>query len=359
MKVISGEAKVSKNEITVSNSKIEANIQAEKIIIATGASPAKLQIPGAELPIVLTSLEILNLKKIPDTLTIIGGGVIGMEFAFIFNSLGSKVTVVEFMNDILFNLDHDIISIIKDECIQRGITLFTGAKVEEISMVENGQGLTAFTMSDMRHYAVSDLILMSVGRRPNLDAIDLSKIGVDLNESKNGIKVDLTMKTSQPNIYAIGDITNKIQLAHVASHQGIIAAENCMGLTSEMDYSAIPSAVFLSPEIGVVGLCEREAKKAGINYKVSKFPFAANGKALSQGEAVGFVKVLSSEKDHRILGAAVIGPGATDMISNFTYYISKKIDVRTLKHLIFAHPTTAEAVHEAILHIEGEAIHFA
>lgn len=359
VKVIFGEAKVTNENITVNNNKIEATIKAEKIIIATGASPALLQIPGAELPIVLTSLEILNLKKIPETLTIIGGGVIGMEFAFIFNSLGSKVTVVEFMDDILFNLDQDISDIIVEECHLRDIKIITGAKVEKISMTVNEQGIIEFDVNGNRGYAVSDLVLMAVGRRPNLEAIDLEEIGVKLNERKNGIEVDSTMRTSQKNIYAIGDITNKIQLAHVASHQGIVAAENCMGITTTMDYSAIPSAVFLSPEIGIVGLCEREAKKAAIDYKISKFPFAANGKALSQGEATGFVKVLSNEKDHTILGAAVIGPGATDLISNFAYFISEKIDARTIKHLIFAHPTTAEAVHEAILGIDGEAIHFA
>lgn len=359
VKVISGEAKLTGKLITVKNKKIEASIQAEKIIIATGASPARLAIPGAELPIVLTSQEMLELKKIPATLTIIGGGVIGMEFAFIFNSLGSQVTVVEYMSDILGTLDQDIIEIIVDECRHRGIKLMTGAKVEEISMTVNGQGLCAFEKDGDRSYAVSELILMAVGRKPNLEAIDLAELGVLLNERKNGIEVDSAMQTSEPDIYAIGDITNKIQLAHVASHQGIVAAENCMGLPATMDYSAIPSAIFLAPEIGVVGLCEREAKSAGIKYQVSKFPFAANGKALSQGEATGFVKVISDESDHRILGAAVIGPGATDMIANFSYYISAKIDYRTIKHLIVAHPTTAEAVQEAILGITGEAIHFA
>lgn len=359
IKIISGEAKVSKDEIAVSNSKVEASIKAKKIIIAAGSSAAKLQITGADLPIVLTNKEILNIRKIPETLTVIGGGVIGMEFAFIFSSLGSKVTVLEYMDNILSNLDDDIIDIIMDECSERGISIFTGAKTEEIMMAENGQGLSFYSVAGERHCAVSDLILMSVGRRANLDSIDFASLGIELNERENGIKVDADMKTSCPDIYAIGDITNILQLAHVASHQGIVAAENCMGLNSEMDYSAIPSAVFLSPEIGVVGLCEKEAEKAGIAYKISKFPFAANGKALSLGEPSGFVKVISHAEDNRILGAAVIGPGATDLISNFTYFIKEKVDVRTLKHLVFAHPTAAEAVHEAILGIEGESLSFA
>lgn len=357
IRFIEGEATVSKDLISVKNNKIEATIQAKNIIIATGSSPARLNIPGSDLPVVLTNEEILNLKKIPSSLTVIGGGVIGMEFAFIFNSFGSKVTVIEYLDDILFNFDEDMIEIVTEECRQRGIQLHTNAKVEEISMTEDGQAITAFSR-DEKHYVVGETVLMAVGRKPNLSSVDLAELGVALNVKQNGIEVNEHMATSSKAVYAIGDVTNKIQLAHVASHQGIIAAENCMGKASVMDYTAIPSAVFLSPELGVVGLCEKEAKRAGISYKVSKFPFCANGKALSQGEKKGFVKILYQEENHQILGAAVIGPGATDLISNFTYYIQHKTDYRTLSHLVFAHPTTAESVHEAILGITGEAIHF-
>lgn len=357
IRFIEGEATVSKDLISVKNSKIEATIQAKNIILATGSSPARLNIPGADLPVVLTNEEILNLKNIPASLTVIGGGVIGMEFAFIFNSFGSKVTVIEYLDDILFNFDEDMIDVVTEECRQRGIQLYTNSKVEEISLAEDGQAITAFSR-DEKHYVVGETVLMAVGRKPNLSSVDLAELGVALNAKQNGIEVDDHMATSSKSVYAIGDVTNKIQLAHVASHQGIIAAENCMGKVSVMDYTAIPSAVFLSPELGVVGLCEKEAKRAGIPYKVSKFPFCANGKALSQGEKKGFVKILYHEENHQILGAAVIGPGATDLISNFTYYIQHKTDYRTLSHLIFAHPTTAESVHEAILGITGEAIHF-
>lgn len=359
IRFIEGEAKVSKNAISVKNSKVEAMIQAKNVIISTGSSPAELNIPGADLQVVLTNEEILNLKKVPESLTVIGGGVIGMEFAFIFNSFGTKVTVIEFLDDILFNFDEDLIEIIEDECKQRNIQLYTKARVEEISLAENRQAITVFSQEGEKHFVIGELVLMSVGRKPNLSAIDLAELGVELNERQNGIQVDEHMTTSNPAVFAIGDITGKIQLAHVASHQGIVAAENCMGKDSVMDYTAIPSAVFLSPEIGVVGLCEKEAKRAGIPYRVSKFPFSANGKALSQGERKGFVKILFNEETHQILGAAVVGPGATDLISNFTYYILHKTDYRTLNHLIFAHPTTAESVHEAILGITGEAIHFA
>jgi dihydrolipoamide dehydrogenase len=359
IRLIEGEAKVAKEEISVKNSKLEATIHAKNVIVATGSSPAKLNIPGADLPVVLTNEEILNLDKIPETLTVIGGGVIGMEFAFIFNSFGTKVTVIEFLDDILFNFDEDLIEIITDECEQRGIRLYTKARVEEIFLAENGQAVTTFCKDEQKHFAIGELVLMAVGRKPNLTAIDLEELDVELNEKQNGIRVDEHMATSNLKVFAIGDVTNKIQLAHVASHQGVVAAENCLGRASVMEYTAIPSAVFLSPEFGVIGLCEKEARRSGISYKVSKFPFAANGKALSQGEGKGFVKILYSEENHQILGAAVIGPGATDLISNFSYYILHKTDYRTLNHMIFAHPTTAESLHEAILGISGEAIHFA
>lgn len=359
IRFIEGEAKVSKNAITVKNNKVEATILAKNVIIAAGSSPAGLNIPGADLPVVLTNEQILNLKKIPESLTVIGGGVIGMEFAFIFNSFGTRVTVIEFLDDILFNFDEDLIEIITEECNERGIQLYTRAKVEEITLSEDCQAITVFSKEHEKHFVIGESVLMSVGRNPNLSAIDLAELGVVLNEKQNGIQVDEHMITSNPAVFAIGDITGKIQLAHVASHQGIVAAENCMGQDSVMDYTAIPSAVFLSPEIGVVGLCEKEAKRNEIPYKVSKFPFSANGKALSQGESKGFVKILFNTETYQILGAAVIGPGATDLISNFTYYILHKTDYRTLSHLIVAHPTTAESVHEAILGITGEAIHFA
>lgn len=359
IRLIEGEAVVSKDVISVKNNKIEASIRAKNIIIATGSSPAKLNIPGADLPVVLTNEEILNLKEIPKSLTIIGGGVIGMEFAFIFNSFGSKVTVVEYMDEILFNFDQDIIGVIEEECVRRGITLLTKAKVEEISLAEDQQAITTFSQDGEKHFVIGEAVLMSVGRKPNLSSVDLTELGVELNERQNGVKVDEHMTTSNPAVYAIGDITNKMQLAHVASHQGIVAVENCLGKNSVMDYTAIPSAVFLSPEFAMVGLCEKEAQRAEISYQVSKFPFSANGKALSQGEGKGFVKVLFSEETHQILGAAVIGPGATDLISNFTYFIQHKTDYRSLDHTVFAHPTTAESVHEAILGITGEAIHFA
>ncbi|MBS7526909.1 dihydrolipoyl dehydrogenase [Fusibacter paucivorans] len=360
VKVIRGKAVIEKDSvITVKNDKVDAVIKSDKIIIATGSSPAKLPIPGSDLPVVMTNEEILAMTDCPQSLTIVGGGVIGMEFAFIFNAFGCDVTIVEFLDNILCNCDEDVIDIILDACEARGIKCYTSACVEAIDGEEGGKAVVTFKKDDQKHFVVSDKVLMAVGRRPNLNAIDLSVLNVSLNQRGNGVLVDEHMATSNPNVYAIGDVANIIQLAHVASHQGIVAAENCMGKDSKMSYDAVPSAIFVSPEIATVGMSEKKAKETGLAYGVSKFPFSANGKALSQGETEGFVKLIYSEDEKCILGAAVIGPGATDLIAGLTYHIENKTDYRKLQHTIYAHPTTAESVHEAILGITGEAIHFA
>lgn len=359
IKYISGEAQFSGDTITVNNKKVDAKINAKNIILAVGSSAIKLNIPGADLQNVLTNKEILQLKEIPETLTIIGGGVIGMEFAFIFNSLGSKVTVVEYLDSILFTLDDDIIEIIKSECDQRGIKIFTSAKATEIMESESGKLITAFEKDNKSQFTIGDYVLMSVGRRANLDTIDFASLNIELNEKKNGIKVNEKMQTSNEKFYAIGDVTNIIQLAHVASHQGIVAVENILGHSTQMNYNAIPSAVFTNPEIGSVGISEKEAIKKNIDYKVSKFPFIANGKALTQGTTEGFVKVIAHNASNKVIGATIIGPNATDMISNFTIIIENELSIEQLSHTVFAHPTTAEAVHEALLGIKDGALHFA
>ncbi len=359
IKHIDGEAKVDKDVITVKNKKIDAIIKPKKIILAVGSSAVKLNIEGANLDRVLTNKEILQINEVPKSLTIVGGGIIGMEFAFIFNSLGSDVTVIEYQDRIISVMDDDIIDIIEEECRDKGIKLYTSSKVERIIETEEKQLIAEFSKEGNSHYCVGDYLLMSVGRRPNLNSLDLEKLGIEIDEKYRGIKVDDQMLTSNKNIYAIGDVTNIIQLAHVASHQGIVSAENIMGLNTNMSYKAVPSAVFVNPEFATVGMTEKEAKSKGIDYKVGKFPFAANGKALTLGESKGFVKVLANSEDDTIIGAAVIGPNATDMISNFTFLIQNNVKSEQLSHTIFAHPTTAEAVHEAILSLEDGAIHFA
>lgn len=358
IRYIVGEATIEGSQCMVQNKKVDATIHAKHTILATGASPVRLRIPGANLERVITSQEALQLKEIPNAMTIIGGGIIGMEFAFIFNALGCRVTVVEFMDRILSTLDEDLAENIVTTCEARGITLYTGAKAERIMEAGKEGLITEFSIGGELNYVVGDYVLMAVGRRPNLESLPFSDMGVELSEFGKGIKVNSQMQTTNPDYYAIGDLTNIIQLAHVASHQGVVAAEAIMGRSSKMSYEAIPSVVFVTPEIGMVGDSEMGLIKAGKEYQVGRFPFCANGKALTAGATEGFVKVLV-DPSGVIIGAGIVGIGASDLIAGFAHLIQSGVRAEALTHTVFAHPTTSEAIHEAVLSLNGGAIHFA
>lgn len=356
IKVINAKAVIKDDIIIAETKQVKSTVNAKNVVIATGSSAFKLNIPGADLSRVLTSKEMLNVNKIPKKLTIIGGGIIGMEFAFIFNSLGSEVTVVEYLDDILNILDEDVLAVVKEKCENVGIVLHTSSRADEIIEADEDTLITKFVTGDEVKYVVSDYVLMAVGRKPNIDIEELSELGIEIDEKYRGIKVDKTLKTTNDRYYAIGDVTNIIQLAHVASHQGIVAVENIMNIKSAMYYDVVPSGIFISPEVGVVGITEKEAKLSEMKYKVGIFPFSANGKALTNGESEGFVKVITNMEEN-IIGAAIIGHGATDMIATFTPMIENETKASDLTHTIFAHPTTAESIHEAVLDIKGESIH--
>jgi dihydrolipoamide dehydrogenase len=356
IKVINAEGVIKDGVLVAETKMVKSEINAKNTIIATGSSAFKLNIPGADLKRVLTSKEILNIKEIPKKLTIIGGGIIGMEFAFIFNSLGSEVTVIEYLDDIINILDEDVLAVVKEKCEAVGINLHTSSRAEEIIRSDERTMITKFTKDEESKYVVGDYVLMAVGRRPNIAMDQMKDLGIEIDDKYRGIKVDETLKTTNDNYYAIGDATNIIQLAHVASHQGIVAVENIMGIKSTMKYDVVPSGIFISPEVGTVGLSEKEASAKGIDYKVGMFPFAANGKALTNGDSEGFVKVITNQSNE-IIGASIIGHGATDMIATFTPMIENKTTAEDLTHTIFAHPTTAESIHEAVLDIKGESVH--
>ncbi|WP_051531594.1 dihydrolipoyl dehydrogenase [Clostridiisalibacter paucivorans] len=340
---------IDKNTVFVKNGNKETTIKTKNMILATGSKPAILPIEGNDAKNVLTSKELMSIDYVPDSLIIVGGGVIGMEFAFIFNAFGSKVTVIEYARDVLAVLDKDVREEINKIAKERGITIYTSSKVNEIIDAEDGRSLVKFEKDGIDKYITGDKILMSVGRQPYYGELDLQDIAVQLNENGKGIKVDDKMETTCEGIYAIGDVTNKIQLAHVASHQGIVAVNNIMGKNAKMDYTIIPSAIFTSPEIATVGLCEREAKDNGIEISIGKFPFGANGKALTLGEKSGFVKIIADKSSQVVLGGAIIGPHATDLIHEITLAIKNKLKLEDIIETIHAHPTTAEAIHEASL----------
>lgn len=358
--VIYGEGEIiDKETVYVKERNTENTIKTKNIIIATGSKIANIPIPGIDLENVITSNEALDLTELPKRLVIVGGGIIGMEFAFIFNSFGTKVTVIEYLDDILSVLDEDVHKEITSIAIEKGIKIYTGSKVEEVIQSENKESLVVFTKDEVRKFTCADKVLMAVGRKPYLGNIDIEKLNIELNENELGIKVNQKMQTNIPNIYAIGDVTNKIQLAHVASHQGVIAVKNILGENIEMDYDVIPSAIFTNPEIAVVGIGEKEAIDKGMEVNVGKFPFQANGKALTLGESKGFIKVIKEKSTNRIIGGSIIGPHATDLIAELALAVKNALTAEDIIETIHAHPTIAESVHEAALSTEGGAIHFA
>jgi dihydrolipoamide dehydrogenase len=360
IKVINGIAEIVDNEtILAKSSTQEVTIKSKNIIIATGSKSAVVPIKGIENKNVINSNDALSLKEVPKKLVIVGGGVIGMEFAYIYASFGAEVSVVEFMDQCLISCDDDVCEENKKSAARKGIKLYTTAKVEEICEAENNECIVHFIQEGKDKYITANKVLLSVGRIPYIDGLGLEKAGVELNNNKRGIKVNSKMQTNISNIYAIGDVTNIILLAHAASHQGVVAANNIMGKPCEMDYAAVPSAIFTEPEIAMVGIGEKEAKLQGIEIEVGKFPFSANGKALSYGESDGFIKIIRDKNTEKLIGASIVGLHATDLIAELTLAIRNNLTAREIAETIHAHPTTAEVIHEAALSLEGGAIHFA
>ncbi len=359
VRIIKGEGHLtSTSSVFVKEGNSEITVTAKNIILAAGSKVIKLPIPGSECKNVITSNEALNLEKLPKKLLVIGGGIIGMEFAFIYSKLGVDVYVVEYFPSILATLDNDICKELTSAAIKNGIKLYTSAKVEEILDGEDGGSIVAFTQDGVKKYLSSDKILMAVGRAPAIENLELEKFNIQLTANKKAIAVNEKMQTNIDNVYAIGDATNIIQLAHIASHQGVVAVNNILGKECAMDYTVVPSAIFTHPEIGTVGVSEKEAVQKNMEIEIGKFPFAANGKALTSGERDGFVKLIKDKNTGIVIGGAVVGPHATDLIAEITLAVKNKLTAEQITETIHAHPTTAEAIHESALALQGGAIHF-
>lgn len=335
----------------------EVVVSFDKLILAPGSIVAMPRFDGANAKDILTSDELLELTEIPESLIIIGGRVIAMEFAFIYRKLGSKVTVIQRSDSIFPNLDEDIIEVVRDSAIAHGITLVEGTNVQSIKNNIDGTKTVILEQHGEEKLVSAEKLAIATGRMPNLEGLKLDKLGVELSERPWGIKVDDMMKTTANNIYAIGDATNIYNLAHVASKQGIIAANNICGADDHMDYSAIPEAVFTDPEIGLVGMSEKDCKKAGLEYLIGKFPYASNGKSLVENETNGFIKVIANKNTRKVIGAGLIGLAATDLLSVFTNLIANGNTIDEAKDVVYAHPTVSETVFEAILDLDGESIH--
>ena len=342
---------------------------ADYIIIATGSVSASLPIPGADLPGILTSREILDLEEVPQRLCVIGGGVIGLEFASVFRSFGSEVTVLEYFKEILPRFDSDLSKRLKQSLGKRGIEINTQAQVtaiEEVSAVistEDGDRVeksiykVSFTRKGKEEVIEADKVLMAVGRKANVGSLNLADVGIEF--TPRGIVVDeKTMQTNIPHIYAVGDINGKMMLAHAATFQGIVALDHIMGVENGIDLSVMPAAVFTSPEAASVGMTEEDCKDAGIPIKALKSFFRANGKAVTMGETDGFCKVIvaaepkegaeSPYEPGRILGCHLFGPHASDIVQEACALISRKATLNEFEDIIHTHPTLTEVLQSAV-----------
>ena len=311
---------------------------ADAMIIATGSVSASLPIPGAELSI--DSSAILELTDVPERLCVIGGGVIGLEFASIYARFGSQVTVLEFCPNVLPRFDVDLAKRLKAALSKRGVRIETGARVTAI----DPDRTVRWSKGDKEFETPSDCVLMAVGRRPNLASLNLDAIGIKYGP--RGIEVDADMQTNVPGVYAVGDITGGMMLAHTASAQGRKALDHICGVKDEIDLSLVPAAVFTVPEAATVGLTEEQCE--GREIRIGKANYRANGKALASGEEDGWCKVIADAETGRILGAHILGAHASDLIHEAAVLIALGATARRAADIIHAHPTLSEVLRDAI-----------
>ena len=317
---------------------------ADYIIIATGSVSASIPVPGADLEGVLTSKEILDIEELPKKLCVIGGGVIGLEFASIFNSFSCEVTVLEYCKEILPRFDTDLAKRLKQCLGKKGIDINTQSQVLSISK-EDDQYKVTFLRKGKEESVVADKVLMAVGRKANVDSLNLSEAGVEFGP--RGVVVNEVMQTSQPHIYAVGDINGKMMLAHAAIFQGLVALDHMMGVDNDIDLTVMPAAVFTSPEAASVGKTEDECKEAGLKVKCLKSFFRANGKAVTMGETEGFCKVIVEEETGLLLGCHLFGPHSSDIVQEVCALISRKSTLKQLQDIIHTHPTLTEVIQSA------------
>ncbi|MBI4215861.1 MAG: dihydrolipoyl dehydrogenase [Chloroflexi bacterium] len=329
-------------------------LKTKKVVLATGSVPARIPVPGLDLPGVVTSDDILNLTELPKSLVIIGGGVIGMEFASIFGALGTKITVVEMLPAILPPCDEELARRYHQMARSQGIDINVSAKVKGVRQGQDSLEVV-FDTAKGESVAPAQMVLVAVGRSPYTEGLGLAEVGVTMN--RRAIAANEHLETNLPGVYAIGDAIGGIMLAHVASHEGEVAVENALGRRRKADYSAVPGCIFTNPEIADVGLSEKEAKDKGIPHKVSKFPFSASGRAQTMGEAQGLVKMICEEGSGKVLGVHILGPRATDLIAEAALAVRLGVTAKDLAHTIHAHPTLPETVMEAAMAQLDGAIH--
>ena len=348
----------SKNDVVVYNDGEKKSYKAKNIIIATGSQSTSL--PGIEIDEknIVSSTGALSFNKVPEKLVVIGGGYIGLEMGSVWSRLGSKVTVVEYLDHVTPGMDKEISTEFKKILTKQGINFKLNCKVTSVQNVSN-KTVVDFTnnQTSERTRMECDKVLVSVGRKPYTEGLNLSKIGVKKDE-KGRIEVNEKLQTTVPNIYAIGDVIKGPMLAHKAEEEGIAVAEIIAGQAGHVNYNVIPGVIYTSPEVATVGKTEEQLKSEKRNYKIGKFPFIANSRAKVNNETEGFVKILADAKTDKVLGVHIIGPHSGDMIAEMALAMEFGASAEDIARTCHAHPTHTEAIKEAALAVDKRPIHF-
>ncbi len=345
----------------VDTNKIEVNkedgskelVEADKIILANGSQPVILPMFPYDGDKIITSDEALNLKDVPKSLLIVGGGVIGCEFGQFFRALGTEVTIVEMFDQLLPLEDKDVAKQLQRQFKKDKIKVMTGVKIEKCEIVDNEVVATLSNGKEVK----AEKALLSIGRKPYLDNSGIEDIGIQLERGK--VIVNENLETNVKGIYAIGDIINTPFLAHVASKEGLVAAQNAVcGNSKTVNYAAVPRCVYTEPEVAGVGKTEKELQENGIEYNTGQFDFRALGKAQAIGHFQGFIKILADKND-KIIGASIVGPHATDLLTELSLAVHLGLTVEEVGDVIHAHPTLSEGIMEALHDVHGECVHAA
>ncbi|WJN47605.1 dihydrolipoyl dehydrogenase (plasmid) [Priestia aryabhattai] len=323
----------------------EESIQAERIIIATGSTPIIPPIEGLTSVDFDTSDTIFDIQDIPKSVVIIGGGVIGVEFACIFASLKAEVTVIEAADRIIPSEDVDASKMLNKLLKKKGIQFHTSTKVTKVQERNMQKVVTCVDSKGKEHLFETETLILSVGRKPNLSAVQNANLAME----GPFIKVNEKMETNIPEIYAVGDVVGGYQLAHVASAEGIVAGKNASGVYDEIDYKVVPRCIYTLPEVASVGITEAEAKKQGMPVRIERFDHSGNGKALASGESEGFVKIVYEEKYGEIIGVTMVGSHVTEMISEASAFVYLEGTVEEVSKMIHPHPTVSESFYEAAI----------
>jgi len=347
----------SKNEILIKDEKGSENIiQSEKTIIATGSVPVSL--PGIDIDekIIVSSTGALKLEKVPSKMVVVGGGYIGLEMGSVWSRLGAEVHVVEFLDHITPGMDKEISNEFMKILKKQGMQFHMQNKVESINKSNSGATVITTDKDGNKNEFDCEVVLISVGRKPNTQGLNLESVGVELDERKR-VKVDHAYKTNVQDIYAIGDVIAGPMLAHKAEDEGIAVAENIVGQSGHVNYDTIPGVVYTAPEVASIGKTEEQLKELNIEYKIGKFSFMANSRAKAIDDAEGFVKILADKNTDKVLGAHIIGPHAGELIAEIGVAMEFGASSEDIARTCHAHPTFSEAVKEAALSVDKRAIH--